>query len=43
MLTILGFIAVIIAAYFIYKTAKDTNRNAVASQSYYQYHQYDRD
>ncbi len=29
MLVILGFIAVIIAAYYIYKTAKDTRRNAV--------------
>jgi len=29
MLSILGFIAVFIAAYFIYKTAKDTGRNAV--------------
>lgn len=29
MLSILGFIAVFIAAYYIYKTAKDTNRNAV--------------
>ena len=29
MLSILGFIAVIIAAYYIYKTAKDTNRSAV--------------
>ncbi len=29
MLSILGFIAVFIAAYFVYKTAKDTGRNAV--------------
>jgi hypothetical protein len=29
MLSILGFIAVFIATYFIYKTAKDTGRNAV--------------
>ncbi|MDQ2746956.1 MAG: hypothetical protein M3T96_06830 [Acidobacteriota bacterium] len=29
MITILGFIAVFIAAYFIYKAAKDTGRNAV--------------
>ena len=28
MLSILGFIAVFIATYFIYKTAKDTGRNA---------------
>ena len=28
MLSILGLIAVFISAYFIYKTAKDTNRNA---------------
>lgn len=29
MLSILGLIAVFIATYYIYKTAKDTNRNAV--------------
>ncbi|CAN5200168.1 hypothetical protein BH20ACI1_BH20ACI1_21550 [soil metagenome] len=29
MLSILGFIAVFIAAYFVYKTAKDTGRGAV--------------
>ena len=29
MLSILGLIAIFIAAYYIYKTAKDTNRNAV--------------
>ena len=29
MLSILGFITVFIAAFYIYKTAKDTNRNAV--------------
>ncbi len=29
MLSILGLIAIFIAAYFVYKTAKDTNRNAV--------------
>ena len=29
MLSILGLVAVIIAAYYIYKTAKETNRNAV--------------
>lgn len=29
MLTILGFVAVIAATFHIYKTAKDTNRNAV--------------
>ncbi|MGI8639758.1 MAG: hypothetical protein ACR2MG_07365 [Pyrinomonadaceae bacterium] len=28
MLSILGFIAVFIATYFVYKTAKDTGRNA---------------
>jgi chromate transport protein ChrA len=28
MLSILGFIAVFIATYYVYKTAKDTNRNA---------------
>lgn len=28
MLSILGFIAVLIATYYIYKTAKDTNRHA---------------
>ncbi|MEP7039748.1 MAG: hypothetical protein ABI891_15550 [Acidobacteriota bacterium] len=30
MLSILGFIAVFITAYFVYKTAKDTGRGAVA-------------
>ncbi len=29
MLTILGFVAVIVATFHIYKTARDTNRNAV--------------
>lgn len=29
MLSILGFIAIFIATYYIYKTAKDTNRNAI--------------
>jgi len=29
MISILGLIAVFIATYYIYKTAKDTNRNAV--------------
>lgn len=29
MLTLLGFIAVFIATYYIYKTAKDTNRRAI--------------
>ena len=29
MITILGFITIFIATYFTYKTAKDTNRNAV--------------
>ncbi|MCU1290468.1 MAG: hypothetical protein JWN60_2697 [Acidobacteria bacterium] len=29
MISVVAFIAVIIAAYFVYKSAKDTNRNAV--------------